>query len=782
MIETASYDDWFEQATGNSPYAYQRALAAAGRPPSVLEVPTGSGKTQAVLGAWMFQRAARRAPLRLVYALPMRTLVEQTAEVAVEMRARAGLEPDQLPIHILMGGAEPPAEDWRVTPNRSQILIGTIDMLLSRALNRGYAESRFAWPIAFGLLNSDCRWVFDEVQLMGPARVTSAQLDGLRAKLGTDLHCESMWVSATVDRAKLATVDRPLLGDVLELDKSDHTGGLAARLTATKTLQRVEVEDANPARQLAELCVSRHEAGTRTLVVLNTVRHAQDVYRDVSRLIDEDGPAPVLVHSRYRPGDREAHLAAALASTSGRGTIVISTQVIEAGVDMSSRTLITALAPFSSIVQRLGRCNRAGEHEAANVVWLDLGEIGDDKRAHAAAAPYLPADLRASQAVLRPLEGESLSPARLGDLSVRETEGNTAILRRRDLLDLFDTSPDLSGSDIDIAPFIRTDDERTVSVFFRALGPGPAVRIDADEQPMPEPAEIVQVPRSDLSKRAVWIHDHVDGGWLQPTGGRVPPGASVLLAAEDAGYEGELGWSPGRAKRPVEVIVTHDTSRTDSFSSDVAGTEPETLLAHLEAVAAEADSLAAAMDLNARREVLRVAGALHDLGKAHPVFQELMHSVIAEADGEVWAKSGTRGGRYRRRFFRHELASALTLPAVAESLDLGEVPLTRYLIGAHHGKVRLSIRPAPTEEPPPDLPEGGRFALGLVDGDALPVTQTPLGSTPQLTLDLTPMELGAEDSWTDAALRLRDDPAIGPFRLGLLEAVLRVADWRVSGA
>ncbi len=52
-------------------------------------------------------------------------------------------------------------------PEKTQIIIGTQDMLISRALNRGYAMSRFKWPMAFGLLQNGCQWIFDEVQLMG---------------------------------------------------------------------------------------------------------------------------------------------------------------------------------------------------------------------------------------------------------------------------------------------------------------------------------------------------------------------------------------------------------------------------------------------------------------------------------------------------------------------------------------------------------------------------------------------------------------------------------------
>lgn len=782
MTQQQRYDDWFEQATGNRPYAYQRALAELEQPPSVLDVPTGSGKTQSILGAWMYQRAAERAPRRLVYALPMRTLVEQTADVAHAMRAGAGLTADQLPIHILMGGAEPPATDWRLEPHRNQILIGTIDMLLSRALNRGYVESRFAWPVAFGLLNSDCRWVFDEVQLMGPALGTSAQLDGLRAKLGTDIPCESLWVSATIDRNRLTTVDRPSVGTVLELDEADRQGQLAGRLKATKILRRAELDDRNPARQVAEVCLSRHHAGTRTLVVVNKVRDAQEIYEQVRRLSDGERPPSVLLHSRYRPDDRAAHIAAALEPPGEAGTIVVSTQVIEAGVDISAKTLITALAPFSSIVQRLGRCNRAGEYETADVIWLDTGEIAADKSGRTAAAPYVVADLQASRTALLGLDGQSLSPERLRALSVPETELDTAILRRSDLLDLFDTSPDLSGTDIDIGPFIRADDERTVSVFFRAVPSPQSWRLEEDEQPLPSPEELVQVPRGEAAKkRRAWISDHVEGGWILLVGDRPPPGVSVLLSAADGGYDPDLGWSPRATKGPVTAIAARSVEPPESFGSDSQGSGPEALYVHLDAVAREAERLAVAVNLQGRSEALRTAGALHDLGKAHHVFQELMRKFIAVADGEVWAKSGKRGGRYARPFFRHELASALALPAVAESFQLPEIELTRYLIGAHHGKVRLSIRPAPTEQRPAGLREGARFALGLQDGDVLSATKTPLGVTPEVEIDLTPMELGAEDSWTDAALRLRNDAHLGPFRLALLEALLRVADWRASG-
>lgn len=785
MAEPSDFDRWFARATENArPYAYQRDLAERERPPSVLEVPTGSGKTQAVIGAWLYQRRRGRAPRRLVYALPMRTLVEQTEAAARDMLDRLELG-DRVAVHILMGGQERPDADWRLRPEADQILIGTIDMLLSRALNRGYAEGRFSWPIAFGLLHSDCRWVFDEVQLMGPARATSAQLAGLRAALGTALPCETMWVSATVDRRALQTVDRPDLGEVMGLLEDDRSGGLAARLNATKVAERIDLTGEGAAdvpKRIAQVCAERHRPGNRTIAVLNTVKDAQETFRALRREMGDDGPRLVLLHSRFRAADRARHMSAALAEPPSAGSIVVSTQVIEAGVDLSCTTLLTALAPFSSIVQRLGRCNREGETERASALWIDRGELADDS-SRKLAAPYSPLDLERSRVALRELEGQSLSPARLEEIEVQETRIASAILRRRDLLDLFDTAPDLSGTDIDIAPFVRPDDERTVLAFFRDRSTGAPTKDD----PLPAGEEIVQVPRTEVVKRARWIPDHLGGSWLPLSGNQLPPpGATVMLDAAERGYDPDLGWSPTLAKQRVEPTYPEAPERIDveGLADDRDGKGPEELTDHLSAVARAASELADAVGLGEWKAELTAAAGLHDIGKAHETFQTLMRQAIgaADGDGRLWAKSGTGGGRYNRRYFRHELASALALPALGDGLAVPSPRLTRYLVAAHHGRVRVSIRPALGETAPEGAPAGSRFALGIVEGDKLPPVETPLGITPAVTLDLSSMVLGAEDSWVDQALALRDDPEIGPFRLGLLEAILRMADWRASGA
>lgn len=753
----------------------------------MLEVPTGSGKTQAILAAWMHQRLVqRRAPRRLVYALPMRTLVEQTYDVAVEMRDRLGSEAQGMKIHKLMGGEDLLEDDWRREPAADQILVGTIDLLLSRALNRGYGESRFAWPISFGLLNSDCRWVFDEVQLMGPARTTSAQLDGLRASFGTALPCETMWISATVDREPLRTVDRQELGEVMPLPDADRNGPLKKRLVAAKLLDRADLSDVSPAsrpREIATLAAEHHQPASRTIVVLNTVAQAQATFSALSKALGKSGgPRAVLLHSRFRPPDREARMEEVLAPPGGAGTIVIATQVIEAGVDISSRTLLTETAPFAAMVQRLGRCNRAGEESEASVIWLDYGPYEENKRGRKDAAPYAPSDLSRSRQQLRELEGESLSPQRLAGIEVEENREEPATLRRRDLIDLFDTSADVSGMDIDIAPFIREDDQRSLLVCFREV---------ADHAPtydgMPASEELVQVPRSNLEGRVCWKADYLNQSWEQTRGERVAPGSTLILDAADGGYTPQLGWD-GKSKAAVAVIELMKDERrppSETVETENVGNKPEELFKHLDNVKRAAESLVADLALDGNwSEATVAAAALHDVGKAHPAFQHLLRTAMEldgeASDGKLWAKSGSRGGQRKRRYLRHELASALAVRSSTRSLKLpGDPNLIAYLVAAHHGRVRLSIRPMPGEFQP-DATGRKRFALGLVDGDAIPPVKTPIGTVPSMTVDLGCMELGGNGSWTHAAVALRDDPELGPFRLAFLEAVLRTADWRAS--
>ncbi|NWG12452.1 MAG: CRISPR-associated endonuclease Cas3'' [Acidobacteria bacterium] len=204
-----------------------------------------------------------------------------------------------------------------------------------------------------------------------------------------------------------------------------------------------------------------------------------------------------------------------------------------------------------------------------------------------------------------------------------------------------------------------------------------------------------------------------------------------------------------------------------------------TIADHTRKVVDEVDKLVRSLspDLDPWQPVLLAAARWHDAGKAHSIFQ---NAVPADSthEGAIWAKTLRPMERYERPHFRHELASALAM------LAHGECDLAAYLVASHHGKVRLSIRSLPHEARPPDDPQR-RFARGIWEGDVLPEVDLGDGvSVPQTTLSLSYMELGedpqAGPSWLARMVALRDSEEFGPFRLALLEALIRIADWRAS--
>lgn len=809
-IAPLGFTAYFRLATGGAtPYPYQRRLAEGATLPAVLDIPTGLGKTLAVVLAWHWRRhqPATRAttPRRLVFCLPMRVLVKQTAQAIETAMVRLAAEGHpRATVQTLMGGQID--SDWQEHPEADTILIGTQDQLLSRALNRGYAMSRHAWPIHFAWLNNDCLWVVDETQLMGPGLETSAQLAGLRQKLTTYGPAGTVWMSATLDKGALQTFDHRPVGEPFALDAVDLASEqVQKRVTASKALTSCpvalsKVEAKGYAQALARFIRETHRPGTLTLVVLNRVARAQAVFEALRAQKLPDTQLG-LVHSRMRPHDRAAQEAVLLASDGDR--IVIATQAVEAGVDVSAETLVTELAPWASLVQRFGRCNRYGEQPTARAFWIDVEPDKD------LCLPYIPDELAAGRERLSALT--DAGPNSLKAIVPPASEVTPHGFRRRDLLDLFDTTSDLLGADLDVSRYIRESDDVDVQVFWRELGSdGPPVDL-----PGPQRDELVAVSVAAMRKlvdapgtRAWWWSDD-DGAWLrQPDGRSLRPGQALLLDRAGGGYDDQLGWTGKATDLPSLVPLTSPLRPMEGLAGDrdaARGTRSwVSLAAHTDDVVAQVEALrdAVATDLPALPwEVLGRAARRHDWGKAHDAFQSMLGPPAdLGPPGALWAKSAGAGGRrtyvdkqgHARPGFRHELASGLAYLACCG--DEPDADLVAYLIVAHHGKVRVNLRATPGETEAmaalgPDAPP--RFARGVWEGDELPAADLGGGvQTTALTLSLDALEMGT-GSWLGRVLRVRDgeagpvagaSAALGPFRLAYLEALFRVADWRGSAA
>jgi CRISPR-associated endonuclease/helicase Cas3 len=912
----------FAHATaGGSAYPYQQRLATDGPTTShLLNIPTGLGKTAAAVLSWIWRRrfsseeVRTTTPRRLVYCLPMRVLAEQTYTESIRWLDRLGLlaglaswedadgalptrtsqlsgyTPDsvdsrelgwagqngvrgsgRVAVHLLMGGEE--RTDWVLWPEKDAVLIGTQDMLLSRALNRGYASRKPRWPIEFGLLNNDCLWVFDEVQLMGPGLATGLQLEAFRNSeingkryFGTASQCVSWYLSATASRRMLMSREwRDGEGDkrspefVFALspeEQADTSGVLGQRRLATKKLE------SQPAWRLddpfaAERILTRHREMVsslrqappaiprRTLLICNTVDRARKIHAAICEELKADAdlqavPDLVLLHSRYRPPDRAREQERLKAPVSpDAGQIVVATQVVEAGVDLSSAILWTEVAPLPSIVQRLGRLNRAGEFghngecrfgwtPVAILVGIPLPRLSerptkDEREKHErdttnAYLPYDGCECEAAQTTLSALT--DASPANLQSQLQPELETTLQppnySLQRHELLDFFDTDSNLSLGYTDVSPFVRgIDPETDLYLVWREWeGEYPPFDYDIGRQ------EICQVPiwhvigKNGLSSWGngfVWIGR--ERGWQPASRENVLPGATLLLPVQAGGYEDTLGWtgnSNGNGRvTDLYVPVEHPTDE-DLLSSLESGWQ--SIESHTRDVQTCSETIFNGLDLldEAVRGAIGEAILWHDYGKVIDGWQDATRQVADAADltwpceiapiGKFsFRKSPLLSGltgpslhrevwRLKRAFaprLRHEVASALALRQ-HHRRDKQEPTiynlLAEYLVMSHHGHVRKTLR----EELPRDprlIRREGDAVRGIREGAAVPAVSLNgqvLPATPSLSIACRQMGRGPDgaESWTQTVLRLLDH--FGPFRLAYFEAIVRAADCRAS--
>lgn len=675
-----SYPKFFEAASGDGrqPYPYQARLAELPCESRLISIPTGLGKTAAVILAWLWNRVSWRSPewpRRLVYCLPMRTLVEQTAEEARKwienLKENEHIKGKAPRVVILMGGEDlnKEAKEWDLYPEEDAILIGTQDMLLSRALNRGYGMSRYRWPMHFGLLNNDCLWVLDETQLMGPGLWTSGQLDWMRNhRFGVMKPCATWWMSATNSPVFLDTPDRRKQNlttlPVVEVGDDKHA---LSRLNPTRPLSFWKGPDAKAKKKgpptpafdeaLAAAIHAEHSPGTLSLVVCNSVKAAQQLYR---RLASDN---TALLTSRFRRSDREDHTKRLLAFEEQRkahnkgsgddtlpnspGLICVSTQVVEAGVDISARRLWLEAAPWPSVLQRLGRLNRDGraDGKAKSFVFQWPKEAKKGKAQQ--IGPYEAKDIEVSLKLLTELAAIYKTEPSLGAKDAMEKLRNSfaaamdAALkpkdepfpRAMDVHGLFSTEPDLFGGFTDVSPWVRGDDKNAdVSVFWREFdakkGPGKTEDLSGPPFDAKEGCAVAIDRFRDLigEKGRALVWDERSEKWQSTWASEICPGMVVMLPRTAGGYSKSLGWTGAPSDKLDETDPPGRFS--DTFDDDAATFEKGewvTLETHLADAKAAATRITGPLQLEASIQTAVIAAAeLHDIGKSHPVWQNAL--------------------------------------------------------------------------------------------------------------------------------------------------------------
>ena len=334
----------------------------ATRAPGVftLTVPTGGGKTLASL-AFALDHATRHGKRRVIYAIPYTSIIEQTADVfrgifeplgegaVIEHHSNAESDPSRETALSRLA-----CENWD-----APLVVTTNVQLFESLFARRTSRCRKLHNIAGSVV------VLDEAQLL-PAEFLQPIVDVLRL-LVRDYGVTLVLCTATQPVLSSSTSIDPKRGLQRGFDAAQVTKIIDDEPALYAALERVKVhvpDDLQAPRPWTDIAddIARHDA------VLGIVSRRADA-RELFRLVRGHEPEgcwhlSALMCAQHR-SDVIAQIKAALQQRRDAGATappvrVISTQIVEAGVDLDFPVVYRALAGLDSIFQAAGRCNREG--------------------------------------------------------------------------------------------------------------------------------------------------------------------------------------------------------------------------------------------------------------------------------------------------------------------------------------------------------------------------------------------------------------------------------------
>jgi len=300
--------------------------------PQVLIAPTGSGKTEAAVFPFLSQFISNNfflAP-RLIYVLPTRAIAD---DLYLRLVDYAALINPRIKVELFHGTEHPEMPVFM-----GDIVLTTLDQFIYGYSRATRLVGRHL-DIPAGSIASSFM-VFDEAHLYHSPYTFShlrAMLEILSAS-----KVPLCLMTATMPESLLKDLFKNIEHEVVKTGRAENRRDISWELTDS------DLED------IIEKNISATE---KMLVVVNTIQKSQELYRRFKKY------SPVLLHSRFFPKDRATHTEAVrnMLGRNGSGGLVISTQVLEAGVNISADYLITEIAPADSLIQRVGRCTRFSE-------------------------------------------------------------------------------------------------------------------------------------------------------------------------------------------------------------------------------------------------------------------------------------------------------------------------------------------------------------------------------------------------------------------------------------
>lgn len=351
-----------------------------------LTVPTGAGKTLSSL-RFALHHARKYHRKHIIYVAPYNSILEQNAE---EIRRAVGNDEFVLEHHCNVFFEDENkelayrklAESWD-----SPIIVTTAVQML----NTLFSAQKSSLRRMHSLCNSVI--IFDEVQAF-PVRGT--ELFNLAVNF-LAVFCNTTVVLCSATQPSLARLKENNLFRCTEM------AGLPGQYA--EAFKRVEIEDRTDAvpggmqaEDISELAWKALRKYGSVLIIVNTKECAKRIYKELKKACCEECELYHLSTSMC-PKNRKDELEAIrrnLNPDSRKPVICVSTQLIEAGVDLSFGCVIRSLAGLDSIIQAAGRCNRHDEMDSGKVYIVRmsqdaeyLGELHDIVRAQNAAEKFL---------------------------------------------------------------------------------------------------------------------------------------------------------------------------------------------------------------------------------------------------------------------------------------------------------------------------------------------------------------------------------------------------------